>query len=196
MAEAHPTAHNGSTGGGEARSTGATSARSSAPIEVVERFFAALGDLDIERALDEVDDEIVYQNMPLPPARGRDAFERQMRGMARYGTGFEARIHNIAANGDVVLTERTDVLEMGAFRAEFWVCGSCEVRDGRIVLWRDYFDYPTVAGACIKGLGRALMATAREKLEARNGSSAANSTASASSTPVSGTRPATTDLSG
>lgn len=189
MADAQSTGHNGSGGVGEARSTSATGNRSSAPIDVVERFFAALGDLDIERALDEVDDEIVYQNMPLPPARGRDAFERQMRAMARYGTGFEARIHNIAANGDVVLTERTDVLEAGAFQAEFWVCGSCEVRNGRIVLWRDYFDWPTVAAACVKGVARALMATARERLDARNASSAGDSTASAATTPVSATSP-------
>ncbi|MEW2355953.1 limonene-1,2-epoxide hydrolase family protein [Spirillospora sp. NPDC029432] len=126
-------------------------------------FLAALEDLDIDRALTYADPEIVYQNVPLPPARGIKAFERQMRAMARYGTGFEARVHNIAADGGTVLTERTDALVIGSWRAEFWVCGTFEVRDGKIVLWRDYFDWPTVIAASVKGLLRAALAGPRRQ---------------------------------
>ena len=60
------------------------------------------------------------------------------RWLARYATGFEARLHNIAGDGPAVFTQRTDVLERGRFRAEFCVRGTFEVRDGRIILWRDY----------------------------------------------------------
>ncbi|TDC44498.1 limonene-1,2-epoxide hydrolase, partial [Actinomadura sp. KC345] len=118
---------------------------------------SALEDLDIDRALTYADPEIVYQNVPLPPARGLPAVEKTLRAMKRYGSGFEARVHNIAANGPVVLTERTDVLEAGAWRAEFWVCGTFKVRDDRIVLWRDYFDWTTVLASSAKGLGSALL---------------------------------------
>jgi limonene-1,2-epoxide hydrolase len=123
----------------------------------VTAFLAALEDLDIDRALTYADPGIVYQNVPLPPARGIKAFERQMRTMARYGTGFEARVHNIAANGDTVLTERTDALVIGSWRAEFWVCGTFEVHEGKITLWRDYFDWPTVIAAGAKGLVRSAL---------------------------------------
>ena len=126
-------------------------------IQTVTDFLSALEDLDIDRALTYADPEIVYQNVPLPPARGLPAVEKTLRAMDRYGSGFEARIHNIAANGPVVLTERTDVLEAGAWRAEFWVCGTFKVRDGRIVLWRDYFDWTTVLASSAKGLGSALL---------------------------------------
>lgn len=126
------------------------------PVEVVKAFLAALEDLDIDRALGLAAPDIVYQNVPLPPARGLRAFERQMRLMARYGTGFEARTHHIAADGPIVLTERTDVLEAGDWRAAFWVCGTFEVRDGRIVLWRDYFDWTTVIASAVRGLPRAV----------------------------------------
>ena len=54
--------------------------------------------------------------------------------------GFEVKIHRIAVNGSSVLTERTDVLQFGPVRLQFWVCGVFEVHDGRITLWRDYFD--------------------------------------------------------
>ena len=39
-----------------------------------------------------------------------------------------------------MLNERTDALVFGPLRIQFWVCGVFEVRDGRITLWRDYFD--------------------------------------------------------
>ena len=39
-----------------------------------------------------------------------------------------------------MLTERTDALIFGPLRLQFWVCGVFEVHDGRITLWRDYFD--------------------------------------------------------
>jgi limonene-1,2-epoxide hydrolase len=97
-----------------------------------------------------VDPTIIYQNLPLPPARGRAAFERQMRWFDRYVSGFEARIHAIAADGPTVLTQRTDVIEMGRMRATFWVCGTFEVRNGKVALWRDYFDYADVTIAFLK----------------------------------------------
>src|SRR5690606_18857585 len=125
--------------------------------QIVTDFLCALEALDIDRALTYADRDIVYQNVPLPPARGVDAVGRTLRAMARYGTGFEARIHNIASNGPVVLTERTDVLEAGAWRAEFWVCGTFKVQDDRITLWRDYLDWPTFLAASAKGLGGVLL---------------------------------------
>jgi hypothetical protein len=33
----------------------------------------------------------------------------------------------------------------------FWVCGTLEVRDGKIVLWRDYFDLATFAWQALTG---------------------------------------------
>lgn len=83
------------------------------PVEVVTTFLAALEELDIDRALELVSPDIVYQNVPLPPARGTAQFARQMRFVERWFTGFEAEVHTIAADGTSVLTERTDVLERG-----------------------------------------------------------------------------------
>ena len=72
------------------------------PVAVVRAFLAALEDLDVDRALELVSDDIVYQNVPLPPARGLGEFGRQMRWLQRYCTGFEAKIHHIAADDGVV----------------------------------------------------------------------------------------------
>ncbi|GAA3224093.1 limonene-1,2-epoxide hydrolase family protein [Actinocorallia longicatena] len=126
------------------------------PIETVRAFLAALESLDVDAAVELLADGAVYQNVPLPPARGRKAVERQLRFMVKYATGFEARLHHIAADGTTVLTERTDVLVNGSWRSEFWVCGTFETRDGKITLWRDYFDWPTFLFASLRGLGGVL----------------------------------------
>ena len=129
------------------------------PQVVVTGFLKALEDLDVDRALTFAASDIVYQNVPLPPARGVAAVEKQLRVMAKYGSGFEARTHHIAADGNVVLTERTDVLRRGAWEAEFWVCGTFEVKNGRIVLWRDSFDWASVVAQTARALPRALLGT-------------------------------------
>lgn len=134
-----------------------------AEIQVVRDFLEALERLDIDAAVALLDDRAVYQNVPLPAARGREAVAKQLRWLARYGSDFEARIHNIASDGAVVLTERTDVIEIGRLRADFWVCGTFEVRDGKIALWRDYFDFVDVTWAFLRAGLRALVGLASAK---------------------------------
>jgi limonene-1,2-epoxide hydrolase len=126
-------------------------------IRVVEAFLGALEALDIDGALALCHPDVTYQNVPLPPARGKDATAAQLRILSRYCSGFQAITHNIAANGGVVLTERTDVIEVGRFKPAFWVCGTFEVRDGLIVSWKDYFDYADVTVAVLKAAVKALL---------------------------------------
>lgn len=126
-------------------------------IEVVEQFLGALERLDIDAAVALLHPDVTYQNVPLPTARGLRAVERQLRWLGRYGRAFEVRWHNVAANGPVVLTERTDVLTFGPVAAAFWVCGTFEVRDGRIVMWRDRFDFADVTWSIVRGAVRALV---------------------------------------
>ena len=45
-----------------------------------------------------------------------------------------------AASGNVVMNERVDRLEVFGKRVEIPVAGVFEVADGKIRLWRDYFD--------------------------------------------------------
>ncbi len=117
----------------------------------VEGFLNALQDSDLEAAEAALDDNLVYENVGLPTIRGRARaikLFRQMDGRA----GFEVKIHRIAADGAAVLTERTDALIVGPLRLQFWVCGVFEVHDGRITLWRDYFDFFAMVKATVRGL--------------------------------------------
>lgn len=133
------------------------------PEAVVRAFLGDLERLDLDAAVAKLDDAAVYQNVPFPAARGRRAVEQQLRFMTRYGSGFEVRWHNVAVNGTTVLTERNDVLVVGPVRADFWVCGTFEVVDGRITLWRDRFDFVDFVWAWVRGGVRALLGALRSR---------------------------------
>lgn len=129
----------------ELTETGATN------IRTVEGFLNAMQDADYEAAEAALDDNLVYENVGLPTIHGRAGamkLFRRMEGRA----GFEVKIHRVAADGAAVLTERTDALTFGPLRLQFWVCGVFEVHNGRITLWRDYFDMFDMFKATLRGL--------------------------------------------
>lgn len=109
-------------------------------VQTVRAFLAALQRLDLEAALAMLDEHAVYQNVPLPPDKGVKNIERTLRLMLRFVSQFEVRMHHLAGGDGVVLTERTDILKGPWLDMAFWVCGTFEVRAGKITLWRDYFD--------------------------------------------------------
>ncbi len=129
----------------------------------VETFLQALQNEDFDTAGTMLADDLVYQNVGLPTIRGRNRamkLFRQMEGRGR----FEVKIHRIAADGAAVLTERTDALIFGPLRVQFWVCGVFEVHDGRITLWRDYFDFYDIFKATLRGLAGLVVPALRSSL--------------------------------
>ena len=106
---------------------------------IVERFLVAVQNEDFDSAEALLADDVRWQNVGYPTISGRRRIVKLMRG-GQGRVGFEVKFHRIAEEGTAVLTERTDALIVGPLRFQFWVCGTFEVHDGRITLWRDYFD--------------------------------------------------------
>jgi limonene-1,2-epoxide hydrolase len=129
----------------------------------VENFLTALQNQDIDAAGAVLDDNLVYQNVGFPTIRGRARAIKLFRSMEGRA-GFEVKTHRIAVNGSTVLTERTDALVFGRLRLQFWVCGVFEVTDGRITLWRDYFDMFDFAKALARGVIGAVIPALRPTL--------------------------------
>ena len=129
----------------------------------VENFLTALQNQDIDAAGAVLDDNLVYQNVGFPTIRGRARAIKLFRSMEGRA-GFEVKTHRIAVNGSTVLTERTDALVFGRLRLQFWVCGVFEVTDGRITLWRDYFDMFDFAKALARGMLGAVIPALRPTL--------------------------------
>jgi limonene-1,2-epoxide hydrolase len=120
--------------------TGMTSeVDTTANARAVETVLYALQDEDFDTAEAGMADNIVWQNAGISTMRGRKRIMKLFR-LGEGRGGFEVKFHRIAAEGNAVLTERTDAITIGPFRLQFWVCGVFEVHGGQITLWRDYFD--------------------------------------------------------
>jgi limonene-1,2-epoxide hydrolase len=118
---------------------------------VVEKFLNALQDQDFDTFESLLDANIVYENVGLPTVRGGARVAKMMRGM-QGRMGFEVKFHRNVAEGATVINERTDAIVLGPLRLQFWVCGVFEVHDGRITLWRDYFDMFDIVKATVRGI--------------------------------------------
>lgn len=121
---------------------------------IARRFLELLQAEDLDRALSLLDERVVYQNVSLPTVRGRTAVGRLFRPLLGRA-GFRVHFHALAtddADPGVVLTERTDALVLGPVRVQFWVYGRFEVRDGRITLWRDSFDWRDLSLGVVRGV--------------------------------------------
>ena len=110
------------------------------PSEVVQEFSAAFAAKDVATIERLLDDKAVYHNVGMEPAVGKDASMASIKGFIDMSESMAFEIHHLAAAGDIVLTERTDTMTVNGNAAPIAVMGTFEVRDGRIVAWRDYFD--------------------------------------------------------
>ncbi|MGQ0804924.1 MAG: limonene-1,2-epoxide hydrolase family protein [Actinomycetota bacterium] len=112
----------------------------SSPIEIVRKFCAAWPDNDLDALMAFFTDDAVYHNIPVDPVNGVDAIRSTIAGFTQGVEKIEFRVDNIAADGNVVMTERVDVFHLPGRTIELPVMGTFEVKDGKIAAWRDYFD--------------------------------------------------------
>lgn len=120
---------------------------------VVRQFLALLESGQAEAAVELLDEDVVWRNTSMPTMRGRRV-RGMLKDMERRRIGFRVAMHHLAEDGGVVLTERTDYLSYGRWESAFWVCGTFEVRQGRITLWDDHFSPGNVVLASLRGLAR------------------------------------------
>ena len=112
------------------------------PQHIVETFIAHWNACDIDAMIALCAEDIVYHNVPMEPIHGTAAMRAMVEGFLADIARCEWQTHAIAANGAMVLTERTDIFHFkDGRRAAIRVMGTFEVgADGRITAWRDYFD--------------------------------------------------------
>ncbi len=122
------------------------------PETVVQRFLQAMEAQDHDTVASLLAPDLRYTNVSLPTLKGGRRVATLIRKALRESRRFEVQVHSIASAGNTVLTERTDVLKVGPLHIGFWVCGTFEVRDGRITVWRDYFDWMDIARGSLRGL--------------------------------------------
>src|ERR1700712_209059 len=111
--------------------------------DVVNEFMARVVRMDLDGACELVSDDVEYDNVPMGKVYGPDGIKSVLGQMVGMLDEVDWVIHRQVAAGSLVMNERTDRFGMNGKWMELPVAGVFEVRDDRIVLWRDYFDMTT-----------------------------------------------------
>lgn len=120
--------------------------------QTVREFLRCLSVPDADGAVRLLDPDVEWRNTGLPTLRGRRVIGMLM-DLERRGIGVDIEVHHLAADGDVVLTDRTDVIKVGRWHNAFWVRGTFQLRDGRIAVWDDAFSWGGFLKGSVLGLG-------------------------------------------
>lgn len=110
------------------------------PAEVVGAFIAALEQRDVDSAMSYLHKDCEYHNVPMKPIVGIDTIRAVLNSFIGPCTEVAWPVHRTASAGPVVFNERTDRFHMPHGWVELPVTGVWEVHNGKITLWRDYFD--------------------------------------------------------
>ncbi len=110
------------------------------PAELVTAFIEAIERKDIPAAVAMVTSDVSYENMPFGPITGPEAMAETLEGFLAPATEVDWQILRQVEQGDLVVNERLDRFKIGEGWLELPIAGVFEIVDGRIRLWRDYFD--------------------------------------------------------
>jgi len=111
--------------------------------QIIVDFIEAWSRLDPTELAGFFSEDGVYHNMPSQPVQGRANVEALIRGFSANWTETTWDILNIMSSGDVVIAERVDRTRAGDRSVDLPVVGVFEMEDGKIKVWRDYFDLAT-----------------------------------------------------
>jgi limonene-1,2-epoxide hydrolase len=114
---------------------------------IIRDFIATWPSLDVDKIVDFFTEDGIYYNMPIAPVAGREQLRGFIATFLKDWTKTNWDILNIAAAGDVVIAERVDHIYVGDKQIDLPCCGVFELENGKIKVWRDYFDLATYSRA-------------------------------------------------
>ena len=111
--------------------------------QIVREFIGAWSRLDADELASYFAEDGAYHNIPTAPVLGRDNVRKFIKGFSSNWTHTDWEIVNLVAAGDIVFAERVDRTRVGAKKVDLPCCGVFVMKDGKIKIWRDYFDLST-----------------------------------------------------
>jgi len=118
-------------------------ARERSGTEIIRAFCACWSTLDAAALANYFTEDGTYYNMPSVPTQGRANIEQFIAAFSANWTKTDWEILNILEQGSMVIAERVDRIMLGDKAVELPCCGVFELENGKIKVWRDYFDLNT-----------------------------------------------------
>tara|TARA_B100001179_G_scaffold50188_1_gene33808 strand:+ start:244 stop:624 length:381 start_codon:yes stop_codon:yes gene_type:complete len=112
-------------------------------VQTIKAFIAAWSNLDVDELVGYFCEDGIYYNMPAQPVQGHEKLKLFIEGFIAKWTKTTWETLNIIGEGNVVIVERLDRTEVGDIKVDLPCCGVFEMKEGKIKIWRDYFDMGT-----------------------------------------------------
>ena len=112
-------------------------------VQTIKDFIAAWSNLDSDELVGYFSEDGIYYNMPTQPVQGKEQLKQFIGSFISNWTKTNWDTLNIIGEGDVVIAERLDRTEVGDIKVDLPCCGVFEMEEGKIKIWRDYFDMGT-----------------------------------------------------
>jgi len=123
-------------------------ATSHTPDSLIREFISLLVSRDLESAAAMVTNDFEYDNVPMGKTFGPQGLQDTLSGFFGMCTDIDWKILRQTSSGTLesgtVLNERDDRIEIHGRWTTLPVAGVFEIREGKISLWRDYFDKQTI----------------------------------------------------
>ena len=115
--------------------------------KIVRDFISAWSRLNVDEIVSYFAEDGVYHNMPTQPVKGHAALRPFIQAFLKMWSKTDWDVLNILSRGDVVIAERLDRTVAMGKNVDLPCCGVFEMADGKIKVWRDYFDMATYTRA-------------------------------------------------
>lgn len=111
-------------------------------LDVMQACLDAINANDKDRIMSFFTEQSVFDNVPMGPVTGRSGIWEVFAQVHDIATEVNWEIHRLEqAPSGTIYSERTDRYKLNGNWAEFRCAGIHEIDDdGKITLWRDYFD--------------------------------------------------------
>ena len=120
-------------------------------IDIIRQFIDDWSSLDADRLASYFTEDGTYHNMPAKPVSGRDNVRKFIAVFLATWTETQWDLLNIMSDGERVFTERLDRTKTTQGNVDLPCAGVFEMQDGKIKVWRDYFDLGTFMTAMNSG---------------------------------------------
>ncbi len=117
--------------------------RTAQNVATITAFIDAWSRLDPDELASYFTEDGCYHNMPTGPVTGRDNVRQMIAAFTAEWTATQWDLVTIVGSGDVVIAERLDRTTAGHRSVDLPCTGVFELHEGRIRVWRDYFDLGT-----------------------------------------------------
>lgn len=121
--------------------------RDSDAVAVVLQMFAAWRARDWERVYALFHEDAVLHSMMMEPIVGRRAIRTRLEPLLAGIDAINLEVRRMGVVGGAVVVERVDDFVFRGHAGRVPVVGILEVEDGRIKLWREYYDHAQLRAA-------------------------------------------------